>query len=572
MLSDSGQWLMLGGMIRLTFLPALLSFVLASPLGAAEEPPTAQEYRNQARRQEGDPTRGAQIFADARALCGQCHTTDGSSSRAGPDLQAARDKFSRDDLIQSVLKPSATIMMGYAMTVVETRDGAEYAGIVRDVTETDPVLAGVGDVRQKIARASIKTQKTSKLSFMPSGLHANLTLSEITDLMAYLESLKHADTAVTHAAGTPAVIAKTTQPVRLHPFLSKPNQFHQPVWFEEHLLIDDVYILVEQEKARISVIDKRNGEESITLLVDLLREVHTAPNQGLLVFDFHPDFAANRAYYIMHEIMDGNQRGMAIAKRTFGDDFPSDASPEGASRRILTIKATTEVHHGGGIEFGPQEDPQGHGQDLSTLEAKLLRIDVDCHQGELPYATPPNNPFVGHTDPKVRQEIYASGLRQAWRFSFDPENPDHLWVGDVGQNRFEEVTMVRAGENHGWNVYEGFELFKAVHRRDGETYIPPVVSFRRSHGLSITGGYVYRAEPDSAFHGVYICGDYESKRLWGITQRDRTLETILEIGTSPAKVVAFGRDREGALYVIGYDNGMIYKMDFSDATYTEFTE
>lgn len=83
---------------------------------------------------------------------------------------------------------------------------------------------------------------------------------------------------------------------------------------------------------------------------------------------------------------------------------------------------------------------------------------------------------------------------------------------------------------------------------------------------------MYRAEPDSVFHGVYICGDYKSKRLWGITQRDRTLETILEIATSPAKVVAFGRDREGALYVIGYDNGMIYKMDFSDATYTEFTE
>ncbi|MEN9020166.1 MAG: hypothetical protein ABF370_06620 [Verrucomicrobiales bacterium] len=86
-------------MIRLTFLPALLSFVLASQLGAAEEPPTAQEYHNQARRQEGDPTRGAKIFADARALCAQCHTTDSSSSRAGPDLQAARDKFSRDDLI-----------------------------------------------------------------------------------------------------------------------------------------------------------------------------------------------------------------------------------------------------------------------------------------------------------------------------------------------------------------------------------------------------------------------------------------------------------------------------------------
>ena len=96
-----------------------------------------------------------------------------------------------------------------------------------------------------------------------------------------------------------------------------------------------------------------------------------------------------------------------------------------------------------------------------------------------------------------------------------------------------------------------------------------MVAFRRSHGLSITGGYVYRAQLDSPFYGVYICGDYETKRLWGITQRDRKLENILEIGTSPAKVVAFGRDREGALYIIGYDNGMIYKIDFSNATFTK---
>ncbi|MDA7526087.1 PQQ-dependent sugar dehydrogenase [Verrucomicrobiales bacterium] len=569
-------------MFRRLLLLALKLIALTSLLVAGDKPQTVQEYRNQARRQEGDSERGAKIFVNERAMCSQCHTTDGSGDKAGPDLQSAGDKFSRDDLIQSVLEPSATIMMGYALTLVETHQDGEFAGIVRDVSETELVLAGVGDVRQKIPRASIKSQTTSKASFMPSGLHANLTPIEFADLIAYLESLKHKESALANAAGTPNIITKTAQPVILHPFLSEPNQFHKPVWFEEHPLVEDVYVLVEQEKARISVIDKRGGEESITLLVDLIEEVYTAPNEGLLGFDFHPDFANNRAYYIMHEIMDGSQRGMAIAKRTFGEGYLTDANPKGTSQRVLTIKATTEVHHGGGIEFGPdgllyigmgdggpQEDPQGHGQDLSTLEGKLLRIDVDRRQEELPYAIPPNNPFAGHENPNVRQEIYSYGLRQAWRFSFDPENPDHLWIGDVGQNRFEEVTMVRAGENHGWNVYEGFELFSTAHQRDGESFVPPVVAFRRSHGLSITGGYVYRAQLDSPFYGVYICGDYETKRLWGITQRDRKLENILEIGTSPAKVVAFGRDREGALYIIGYDNGMIYKIDFSNATFTK---
>jgi hypothetical protein len=157
-------------------------------------------------------------------------------------------------------------------------------------------------------------------------------------------------------------------------------------------------------------------------------------------------------------------------------------------------------------------------------------------------------------------------LRQPWRFSFDPRTGD-LWVPDVGQDRFEEVGIVRRGENHGWNVYEGFELFSTVYRRDHEKYVLPVVAFRRSHGASVTSGYVYRARRGSSFDGVYVCGDYESKRLWGITQRHRELRKIREIGTSPAKIVAFGRDRRGELYVIGYDLGMIYKMDFAKARF-----
>ncbi len=138
---------------------------------------------------------------------------------------------------------------------------------------------------------------------------------------------------------------------------------------------------------------------------------------------------------------------------------------------------------------------------------------------------------------------------------------------DVGQDRFEEVGIVRVGENHGWNVYEGFELFSTVYRKEREKYVPPIISFRRAYGASVTAGYVYRARRGSSFDGVYICGDYESKRLWGITQRNRELRAIREIGTSPAKVVAFGRDRHGDLYVVGYDLGTIYKLDFRQAKF-----
>jgi hypothetical protein len=141
-----------------------------------------------------------------------------------------------------------------------------------------------------------------------------------------------------------------------------------------------------------------------------------------------------------------------------------------------------------------------------------------------------------------------------------------LWVPDVGQDRFEEIGIVRAGENHGWNVYEGFELFSTVYRKEREKYIPPIVSYRRAHGASVTAGYLYHRR-GSSFNGVYVCGDFESKRLWGVTQQARHLRAIREIGKSPAKVVAFGRDRHGELYVVGYDLGMIYKLDFQNAEF-----
>ena len=144
-----------------------------------------------------------------------------------------------------------------------------------------------------------------------------------------------------------------------------------------------------------------------------------------------------------------------------------------------------------------------------------------------------------------------------------------MWVGDVGQNRYEEVAIVRPGENHGWNVFEGFELFSTRYRKETASFIAPVVSFRRKHGVSITGGYVFRSpggEP-SSFDGVYICADYQSKRLWGIRHQERKLQLIREIGNCPDRVVSFGRDRRGGLYAVGYDKGIIYRLDFSAAEF-----
>lgn len=181
---------------------------------------------------------------------------------------------------------------------------------------------------------------------------------------------------------------------------------------------------------------------------------------------FHPEFAKNRRYFLkMHGVRSDGRLCMNVVERRATDDGLRDAG--GPSLLRMKIPVYSEIHNGGDLVFGPdgylylgmgdtgpQEDPLGHGQDLGVWWGKILRIDVDRVEGELPYAIPPDNPFRDRTG--ARPEIWTFGFREPWRMSFDRQTGD-LWVRDVGQNRFEEVTIARAGENHGWNVFEGFQ-------------------------------------------------------------------------------------------------------------------
>ncbi len=271
------------------------------------------------------------------------------------------------------------------------------------------------------------------------------------------------------------------------------------------------------------------------------------------------------------------QRSTVVVEKQAAADYKTDSGLP--SRWLLKIDQPAENHNGGTIAFGPdgylyigmgdggpQEDPLGRSQSPRKLLGKMLRIDVDRTEDGKPYAIPPTNPFLHHADPEAKPEIWAVGLREPWRFSFDRETGE-LWVGDVGQNRFEEVTIVRIAENHGWNVYEGFEPFSSRYRRGGAVYVPPVVSLVRKHGVSVTGGYVYRGKGNSSFDGVYVFGDFESRRIWGLTQDNRKLTKIREIGTSPSRIASFGQDDKGELYLVGYDDGVIYQFDLASCVF-----
>ena len=548
--------------------------------GGVKQMTSRENYRKHAMTRSGNPARGKKLFTGKRALCAHCHSTDGSGHLAGPDLAAAGDKFSRADLIFSVLEPSANIMTGFALSIVKTKAGESFSGIVKESSQTELVIAAAGNLRHKITKSDIEEQLTSPVSMMPSNLHTALSKDEFSDLIAYVENLKDVQSKLLNEQGTPLKIPRLTKPIKLVPIFGEGLNFHKPVWFGEHPVIDDQFIIIEKSKARLTLLGQ-GDDDSVTrsVFVEIPDEVYVTNDEGLLGFVFHPNFAKNRKYYFMHEVKDGTRRGMVIGEREARPDLRADSGKP--TRKVLEFDIATEFHHGGGLEFGPdgylyigmgdggpQEDPHGHAQDLTSFSGKMLRIDVNDRKAGKPYGIPEDNPFVHHANTRVHREIFAFGLRQPWRFSFDPHNGD-LWVGDVGQNRFEEVAIVRSGENHGWNVFEGFELFSTRYRNEGAQFVPPIVSFRRKHGVSITGGYVFRSPSGkaSSFDGVYICADYQSKRLWGIRHRDRKLQVIREIGNCPDRVVSFGRDRSSALYAIGYNLGLIYKLDFSEAVF-----
>jgi putative heme-binding domain-containing protein len=546
-----------------------------------------REYRDFAMGRDGNAARGRELFnEEQRVACAKCHSVDGSASKAGPDLFAIGDKFPRRELIAAVQEPSASIAIGYGTTIVETTAGEEFEGILKETTADALDLIGADGKHIRVATRDIKQQRGSTVSLMPEGLHAGLSRQEFADLIEYLVTLKQPENALTSNRGMPSNIPELARPVVVRPFFSEqmrfPHNFVQKpgdvryglVWFGQLPGENNLFVAVHQT-GKIWLLEKNGTNEAKTLFVDIAKDIFNerGPN-GLLGMAFHPKFRENGRYFLKHQVFEDGKIVTTVVERQAAANLRSDSGQP--SRRLWKVASTTQDHSGGCIGFGPdgflyiamgdtgpQQDPQGHGQDLTTHLAKILRIDVDHADAGLAYAIPADNPLVGHTN--ARPEIWAYGFREPWRFSFDPRTGD-LWVGDVGQDRVEEVAIVRRGENHGWNVYEGFEPFSNRYRKDGETYTPPVFAYRRKFGNSITGGYVYRGDRQSSFYGIYICGDYTSRRIFGLKQQNRTLQVVRQIGIAPQGIASFAADERGEIYLVGYE-GMVYHLDLSGTSF-----
>ncbi|MCA9525852.1 MAG: PQQ-dependent sugar dehydrogenase [Myxococcales bacterium] len=293
-------------------------------------------------------------------------------------------------------------------------------------------------------------------------------------------------------------------------------------------------------------------------------EVTDRSEMGLLGLAFHPRYAENRRFFLNYS--------PAGARQTRVEEWLDGSTPKPV-RVLLTVEQPYANHDAGQLAFGPDgflyiglgdggaaDDPHGHGQDLKTLLGSMLRIDVEPRDGQ-PYGVPPDNPFVGRAD--ARPEIWAYGLRNPWRYGFAPDG--RLVVADVGQNLFEEVTVVGRGENHGWNRREADHCFPPGQACDATGLVDPVYTYTHAEdGSSITGGAVYTRTDIPDLQGKYVFGDFATGRLWAIDlPRDRAPvapEKATALGGWPINPSTFGVGHDGTLYVGDFRGQRILKL------------
>ena len=330
-------------------------------------------------------------------------------------------------------------------------------------------------------------------------------------------------------------------------------------------------LVVLEQPGRMSVVQP-DGKLVTPPILDLTKKVVVDYECGLLGVAFHPKFKENGYLYV-------NYTAKAPNLKTFVAEFRADVQTgrvDPASERVvLTIDQPFNNHNGGQIKFGPDgmlyigmgdggaaHDPQNNGQTTTTLLGKMLRVDVTPREG---YAVPKDNPFVG--DDRYRPEIWATGMRNPWRFSFD-RLTGILYAADVGQDLWEEVHVIEKGGNYGWRVREGMHELHPV--KDLPKMIDPIFEYSHDRtAASITGGYVYRGKKIPALVGWYLCGDYSTGRIYGVKyENGKVLASGVLIdprdparsnGQRATQPSSFGEDADGEMFLCD-TNGPVYRI------------
>jgi glucose/arabinose dehydrogenase len=396
--------------------------------------------------------------------------------------------------------------------------------------------------------------------------------------------------------------AQPLPPVELRPAFPA-LKLDRPVWMSE-APDDSGRLFFVGQAGKILIVKKgSDGSHAREFFNIESRHPYFENEDGLMSIAFHPGFKTNGLFYVYYNQQnpaDQHAQPQNYPFRSVISEFKvsatdPDQADMGSERILLQVPQPFSNHKGGELAFGPDgylylglgdggagDDPFGSGQSTSTLLAKMLRIDVNtratvgrgAQQLKLPYGIPSDNPFVKEPDMGdrgARKEIFAYGLRNPWRYSFDRETGD-LWVGDVGQDLWEEVDLVTNGGNYGWSVREGMHHFKPG--PVGAQYSDPVIEYPHrpylqsqamfpdhSIGLCVIGGYVYRGHKFPALDGVYVYADYSLGTIWGL-RYDRDAHKVTAHGTlltQHKNIFSFAEDLDGEIYALTQD-GQIYSI------------
>jgi glucose/arabinose dehydrogenase len=351
-------------------------------------------------------------------------------------------------------------------------------------------------------------------------------------------------------------------------FTSLPA-FHQPLALMQAPDDDSRWYVVERT-GLVHVFDNDANVSASGVVIDLSAVVDSGPGEaGLLGMAFHPDFRANGQVFLSF-----TRPGLISYVSRFASGDGGATLDPASEQVVLTLPQPFDNHNGGNVAFGPDgmlyvgfgdggsgDDPDNHGQDTADILGAIVRVDVD---GGSPYAIPPDNPFAGNPvctqgfGQEACPEIFAYGLRNPWRWSFDVDTGD-LWVGDVGQGEWEEIDLVTSGGNYGWRIREGAHCHIPPDC-DPTGLIDPIAEYDHNEGSAVTGGYVYRGAAIAGLEGAYLYADSGSGRIWALEDDGAGGRESRELLDTDLRIVSFGQANDGELYVVDFDDGGIYRI------------
>ncbi|MCX7797627.1 MAG: PQQ-dependent sugar dehydrogenase [Melioribacter sp.] len=368
-------------------------------------------------------------------------------------------------------------------------------------------------------------------------------------------------------------------PAQLKIELAFPNlTFEQPVDIQNANDGTNRLFIVSQP-GKIYVVENSPNVKTAEIFLDITEKVLFGGEQGLLGLAFHPDFKNNGYFFVNYTTR--NPRRTIISRFEVSKNNPNVAD-KNSELVLMQIEQPYSNHNGGQLAFGPDGylyislgdggsagDPQNNAQNLRSHLGKILRIDVNNFSQGRFYSIPHDNPFRGNTN-GLKEEIYAWGLRNVWRFSFD-KITGKLWAADVGQNLWEEIDIIEKGKNYGWRIMEGFHCYNPMRNCDTTNLTMPIWEYGHNDdgGYSITGGFVYRGNILKELYGKYIYADFVTGNIWALDYDKNNVTNKLLFKTNYS-ISTFGIDEQNELYFADYAGGKIYK--FVSVTGTNLKE